>query len=179
MKEIFCSNCGKKRKWYATLKSDLCRVCQHQINKCEKCGQLKGAIHKCASVDEKGNRFCTTCNKLLRNNGRERYSKLCIKCSKKEWREKEKVERIILRIKFGGKCKECGYNKCFAALHFHHIYASEKYKWNNKGKTGAALSEIKSHPERFELLCSRCHVERHYPEECYTKKQIETFAKWI
>jgi hypothetical protein len=140
---------------------------------------LRGPNHQCASVDEKGKRHCEICQKELSNDKTtERYRKLCGKCGKRKWREQEKLERIRLRIRFGGKCAECGYNKCFAALHFHHLDATEKYKWTSKGKGGASLREIKKYPERFKLLCSCCHIETHHPSECYTQQQIEEFSRF-
>jgi len=59
------------------------------------------------------------------------------------------------------KCSVCGYNKCFAAIDFHHIDSSEK-------KIGMAyLLGRKPTPERIsELekcisLCANCHRELH------------------
>jgi hypothetical protein len=73
-----------------------------------------------------------------------------------------KQERIRPQVvaRFGGKCQECGYNRCLAALHFHHQDSSEKDLWSpNRGN--ASLDEVQAHPERFRLLCSNCHIEEH------------------
>ena len=61
---------------------------------------------------------------------------------------------------FGGACQECGYNRCYRALQFHHIDPSTKAEWS--GTTGkVSPAEVAAHPERFELLCANCHFERH------------------
>jgi hypothetical protein len=75
-------------------------------------------------------------------------------------RKKQQRLRPELVAQFGGKCQECGYNRCLAALHFHHEDSSEKDLWSpNRGN--ASVEEIKAHPERFRLLCSNCHIEEH------------------
>jgi len=134
---------------------------------CNKCGRIlpKSGEHKCASVDLKGERHCTECSKVLSNTGWERWSKICRKCSKRQWRDKERQDRRKLREQFGDKCSVCGYDKCKTALHFHHLDSSEKYDWNVEGQGGASIREIKHHPERFKLLCANCHIETHNPDK--------------
>jgi len=71
----------------------------------------------------------------------------------------------------GGKCIICGYNKCLAALHWHHINKNKqtRYKHNgascNPGKlftvnTVKALKETK----KCALVCANCHSEIHWPD---------------
>lgn len=61
----------------------------------------------------------------------------------------------------GGKCSKCGYNKCIAALEFHHINPNEKdidyanYKWTFSDK-------LKSELDKCVLLCANCHREEHH-----------------
>lgn len=62
---------------------------------------------------------------------------------------------------FGGKCEKCGYNKCIAALEFHHKDPTKKgisanKMWTMKWETIA--KEIK----KCSLLCSNCHREAHW-----------------
>lgn len=56
---------------------------------------------------------------------------------------------------FGGGCKTCGYSQSLRALHFHHI--------NGRPETSTEhiLKEVAEYPERFQLLCSNCHLEEH------------------
>jgi hypothetical protein len=149
-------------------KSGYCSKCRSKNTpRCKLCGKITcvNGDHKCSNVDLQGERYCEICNCVLKNSNWERWSKICRKCSKRKWRRIEKDQRKQLILDWGGKCKVCGYNKCVAALNFHHKDSSEKYEWNVKGKAGASIREIKSHPERFELVCVRCHVEIHHPEE--------------
>lgn len=162
MSKTPCFGCGILMPIRKDKRSPYCRSCSVQHRRCHDCGQLKGQDHTCASVEAKGERRCSTCDRILRNTGWERYSQKCGACSKREFRAKERDERHRLRLQFGGKCEKCGYCKCFAALHFHHRDGTgEKYDWNAKGKSGASLREIRAHPERFQLLCANCHIETH------------------
>ena len=75
----------------------------------------------------------------------------------------EKCRRTKLRaIKFlGGHCVKCGYNKCPAALDYHHIDPSKKdinfvtakhWSWKR------LVEELK----KCVLLCANCHREEEY-----------------
>jgi uncharacterized protein YbjQ (UPF0145 family) len=66
-------------------------------------------------------------------------------------------ERLI--EEFGGRCQRCGYNRCIAALEFHHIDPKTKeFGIAQKGRTNSyekALAEAK----KCVLLCANCHRE--------------------
>lgn len=163
-KKRYCEKCENKVSDYNT--TGLCNSCRLAA-RCPDCGRLLGQEdHICGSVESKGERKCKECEKVLSNQGFERWHTVCGKCSKKKWREKERAERKRLRLEFGGKCQECNYSKCQAALHFHHVDSTQKHEWNTKG--GADLREIKTHPERFKLLCANCHIELHFPDPAET-----------
>lgn len=70
------------------------------------------------------------------------------------------TRRHQLVAQFGGKCQQCGYDRCLRALQFHHVDASEKSEWSGV-RGNASNAEVAAHPERFELLCANCHFERH------------------
>lgn len=80
---------------------------------------------------------------------------------------KNKRRRLITReraIQFlGGKCKKCGYNKCSAAMDFHHIDPKTKEMDLSKAFTKLRRSFDSLIPElkKCELLCCRCHRELH------------------
>lgn len=63
----------------------------------------------------------------------------------------------------GGKCVECGYNKCLNALSFHHLDPSQKdfeisrIRWMSKKTFTKALPEL----DKCALLCLNCHAEAH------------------
>lgn len=122
--------------------------------RCNKCGRFIGKNHNCVSVDLKGERFCLECDKSLYNTGYQRWRKYCPSCEKKHWRIKERELRHQLVILFGSRCSICNYDRYEACLEFHHLYANDK-----KGKH--FLSEIVKYPDKFQLLCNRCHRELH------------------
>ena len=71
----------------------------------------------------------------------------------------------------GGKCIECGYDKCPAALVFHHRNPDEKeFDWNKMRKL--AWDTIKTELDKCDLLCCRCHTETHY-DPSITEEAIE------
>jgi hypothetical protein len=77
-----------------------------------------------------------------------------------EWRRRTKKR---LCDGFGGKCMKCGYCRCVAALHFHHIDpATKKFSIssalaNNIRGWDVLVEEVK----KCVLLCNRCHTELH------------------
>jgi hypothetical protein len=63
----------------------------------------------------------------------------------------------------GGKCKQCGYNKCLAALDFHHRDPNEKDFEIGRAKGRAkSFEEMKSELDKCDLLCRNCHAEAHF-----------------
>ena len=96
--------------------------------------------------------------------GRKDSGKLhaeCKVCFKRRMMQRfEEKSRAIVALK-GGSCNLCGYDKCTAALEFHHIDPDQKEFQINKRwsmKNEAILKEI----EKCVLLCSNCHREAHW-----------------
>lgn len=92
-----------------------------------------------------------------------RYNSWCKECvytlQKERWVNRKK-KAISL---FGGKCSICGYQKNYAALHFHHRIPSEKeFDWSvmKLQKWAKVIQELK----KCCLVCSNCHAEIHWPE---------------
>jgi hypothetical protein len=76
--------------------------------------------------------------------------------------------REDLKLNAGGKCILCGYNKCLAALHFHHRDPSKKlfeitnFLW---GKVkGYTKDDLDNEVKKCDLLCANCHAETHCPD---------------
>lgn len=63
----------------------------------------------------------------------------------------------------GGCCNRCGYDKCLAAMDFHHVVPSDKSF--AIGETVRKWSDIEAELKKCDLLCSNCHREHHYNEE--------------
>lgn len=63
---------------------------------------------------------------------------------------------------FGGACTRCGYNKCVAALHFHHPDSNKEFGLGAKGGTRAWATML-AEAEKCILICANCHAEEHSP----------------
>lgn len=78
----------------------------------------------------------------------------------------EKVKRRRKKIKIlgvlylGGKCQQCGYNKYFENLEFHHLNPSEK-EFTISKKCNHRWLTIKKELSKCIILCSTCHRELH------------------
>lgn len=81
--------------------------------------------------------------------------------------ENQKARGLAQKMKFinlkGGSCEKCGYNKCTAALTFHHREPEHK-KFELEMRTLANKSEKSclEELEKCDLLCFNCHMEVHY-----------------
>ncbi len=139
------------------------------VKRCLKCGCFIGNKyeHQCKNVDIKGTRYCALCDGELKNNGWERYNKICGKCNRKIQRDNERILKKKLIKQFGGKCEICTYNKYIECLEFHHLFAEDK-----KGKH--FLKDVEKHPEKFKLFCNRCHREIHIE---LNQQKNETYIK--
>jgi hypothetical protein len=58
----------------------------------------------------------------------------------------------------GGKCLICGYDKCHAALDFHHVEARTK---DLEISAGTSWKRIEAELPKCLLLCATCHREVH------------------
>jgi hypothetical protein len=82
-------------------------------------------------------------------------------------RETTRVKKIRKKLKqkgvdfLGGKCSNCGYNKCIASLDFHHPDQSQKdYLFSAKYR--GTWRDMKAKIKNCILLCANCHREHHY-----------------
>ena len=70
-------------------------------------------------------------------------------------RQKRKQELVYI---MGGKCVLCGYDKCIAALEFHHIDKSQKERQLSSGNCYSWEEDVKE-VKKCALVCSNCHKE--------------------
>lgn len=86
----------------------------------------------------------------------------CVKCgSAAVQKRRENLKLMALEYK-GGKCCQCGYDKCPAALEFHHTDPSEKdFGISAKGLT-RSWEKLKEELDKCILVCSNCHREIHF-----------------
>ena len=85
----------------------------------------------------------------------------CKKCTTNQTIERQKaLKKNAVKYK-GGKCQNCGYNKCNSALEFHHVNPNEKdFSLSNVKLTSWSI-KIKQELDKCILLCSNCHREEH------------------
>jgi hypothetical protein len=75
---------------------------------------------------------------------------------------------------FGAKCNECGYDKNFACLTFHHKNPkTKKFCLDLRVCSNKSWKSLLEEVAKCELLCNRCHGEHHNPQlnakDCYDK----------
>lgn len=94
---------------------------------------------------------------LFRTSGGAQYR--CVLCSREGVAERRRRIKQILVAEAGGRCAICGYDRCAAALHFHHIEpAAKAFTINGQGTT-RALSRLRTEARKCTLLCANCHAE--------------------
>lgn len=103
------------------------------------------------------------CDKIVINNPQGKIREYCsIKCKNidhvDKYRKRKKQELIDL---LGGKCSICGYNKCMAALEFHHIDPTKK-DFTITTSINLNSSKVLEEVKKCNLLCANCHREVHY-----------------
>ena len=107
--------------------------------------------------------YCTTCGETDKNAFyTPRYSE-CKTCMKKYGQDRRHaLKREFVDYK-GGCCELCGYNKCLASLHFHHLDKTTKDpKWTNL--LNKSLEQVKAELDKCQLVCANCHGEMHYAD---------------
>lgn len=102
------------------------------------------------------------------------------KCKKCEYvYSRRYLDNLKLKVMeyAGNKCQECGYNKCFRALHFHHIDPKTKEFAIFEGRPGFKKTrnwgKLKSEIDKCILLCANCHMQLHDKDEKIIHKEIQ------
>jgi hypothetical protein len=73
-------------------------------------------------------------------------------------RRRRRIKELLVK-EAGGRCLLCGYDKCRAALHFHHVDPSTKsFGLAGRGIT-RAIASVRREVEKCILVCSNCHAE--------------------
>jgi hypothetical protein len=61
----------------------------------------------------------------------------------------------------GGKCEQCGYDRCLDALEFHHKDPAQKdFSISAKGYT-RSWNKVVYELDKCVILCANCHRELH------------------
>ena len=83
----------------------------------------------------------------------------CLKCrSEAVTRRRRRVKQLLVE-EAGGACAACRYDRCIAALHFHHVDPTEKtFTLSHRGVT-RSLARARHEAAKCILLCGNCHAE--------------------
>ena len=82
----------------------------------------------------------------------------CLKCrSEAVTRRRRKVKRIRVE-EAGGACTVCGYDRCIAALEFHHVQPADK-QFALSLRSARSVTSLRAEAQKCVLLCANCHSE--------------------
>lgn len=140
--------------------------------KCKQCGDnipnrivVKGKHHNI-----KNRRYCIKCvpfgtksrlhsSSALSNN---KESKKRNRAKAVKWQKENRIKRKTKLVQMhGGKCKDCGYDKCIACLTFHHKNPENKL-FNVSAHLNKKWDVLVKESNKCILLCHNCHMELHY-----------------
>lgn len=87
------------------------------------------------------------------------YCKMCERARKVSAHSQLKAEAVAYK---GGCCQICRYDRCLAALAFHHLDPSQKdFTIAQRMGFTELNDELKAELDKCVLLCCRCHTEVH------------------
>lgn len=178
MKMLICKNCKNEFEQRVTINNKRIQLKRPYCLKCSpyKSKQYIRLSEGYCKQEENKPFVCHTCKNSLILNEENFYKwkkgpsvgKFQIVC--KKCRNNDKNKRTAKMKKWcvdykGGKCSICNYDKCIAALDFHHVDPSRK-DFNIANLANIAfkknLEAIKAELDKCICVCSNCHRELHY-----------------
>lgn len=101
----------------------------------------------------KQKKYCSrTCQNKISNTRNQNYEA-------QQKRGRERKAKLI--EKMGGGCSRCGYNKCHAALSFHHL-RDKSFQLSIRELSNHSMERITEEAAKCVLLCANCHMEKHH-----------------
>jgi transposase-like protein len=83
----------------------------------------------------------------------------CTRCRSEHVAERRRRVKRQLIAEAGGACVLCGYERCAAALQFHHVDpATKSFALSREGVT-RSLAKAREEAQKCVLLCANCHAE--------------------
>jgi transposase len=73
-------------------------------------------------------------------------------------RRRRRVKEILVQ-EAGGRCRLCGYDRCVAALEFHHLDPAAKEFGVAQNGMARSIERLRAEVRKCLLLCSNCHAE--------------------
>jgi transposase len=83
----------------------------------------------------------------------------CKRCRMERVSRRRRKIKLMLVAEAGGRCVLCGYDRCVAALHFHHVDPTTKrFHLSMQGAT-RSVAAARAEMSKCVLLCANCHAE--------------------
>ncbi len=92
-------------------------------------------------------------NKHVKNNPNTSYSQF----------KRADIRKRMFIDEMGGKCNNCGYNKNYSALQFHHL-RDKLFNLDSRKIGNSSLEKLRAELSKCILLCANCHHELHNPQ---------------
>lgn len=170
----FCSRACSAARTRPQKKKTKCPICKKVMLKRRNGVTRTSCSNKCAgklrsnSVLAKrppGTWWCSDCKKhlplsefspgLMRSQCRKHSTAYDVK--------RERALKKAVVDAFGGKCSRCPYDKCMAALDFHHLDPSNKeITWARVRRHTLEVALKKLRAANVILVCANCHRELHW-----------------
>ena len=83
----------------------------------------------------------------------------CKRCRSEAVTNRRRRVKTILVAEAGGRCLLCGYDRCHAALAFHHLDPTQKRLVVSANGNGLRLDTLRAEAAKCVLLCANCHAE--------------------
>lgn len=131
---------------------------------------------------------CTKCGRILpidqfnwRDKAKGTHRADCKECHSGYMKNQYKQKKLEIQdLKIGLKCAKCGYDKCGAALEFHHINPNDKdVEVSRMISNNYTLEKVYEEIKKCVVLCSNCHHEFHFLNNNNDTYTIEEFLKEI
>jgi hypothetical protein len=119
-----------------------------------------------AAIDPNGEKRCPRCKDILpiamfyakrSGQGVTSYCRKCVSDQTLERSHRLKERSVAYK---GGKCVVCGYDKCLAALDFHHLDDTKK-DFSIAACKLSNFEKVRVELNKCILVCSNCHREIH------------------
>ena len=119
----------------------------------------EGQCKTCQTKISASRTYCPPCFQLHKDKNKQKTKerkKAHMKSAVKSYMRKSKEKAIAYK---GGKCQSCGYNRCNAALDFHHINSMTK-SFNISGRS-ISFDKLRVELDKCVMVCANCHREIH------------------
>jgi transposase len=83
----------------------------------------------------------------------------CKRCRSEAVTRRRRRVKEILVAEAGGACALCGYDRCAAALEFHHLDPEAKRMHISAYGNGLSVKTLRAEAKKCVLVCGNCHAE--------------------